>query len=104
VWSDDNHSIAIGCFVIKSCAFSSLKKFNVIAVYGLDDYELCEQLSKNGYLNVVIKNCYVIHPFDDNPTYSEWKKNNIIKLIDGKPINYYQNIEESMNILLMSAT
>lgn len=98
VWPNDDTSIASGAFVIKSCIFQLLKPFELKIVYGLDDYLLCKQLSNMEYINVVFTSCYVMHPFDCNDNFKKWKENNIKKLINNEPINYYQNIEESLNL------
>lgn len=98
VWPNDNCSIATGAYLAKADIFSKLDKFELKAVYGLDDYYLCKKLSDMGLINVVIHNSYVVHPKEHNNKYNDWKKNNIIKLIQNNQINYFQNIEESMNI------
>jgi hypothetical protein len=99
IWSNMVGSIATGSFIIKPHILKSLKTFELKSVYGLDDYLLCKQLEENKMINVVISNCYVYHPYDDNEKYKLWKKNNIIKTINND-INYYNNIEDSMNLHL----
>lgn len=99
IWSNDVGSIATGAIIMKAKVLKSLSKFELLSVYGLDDYHLCNKLLYQGHVNMIITNIYVYHPFDNNLNYSIWKKNNIIKLINGKEVNYFQNIEESMNIL-----
>ena len=99
VWSKTDGAIATGAFIVQTDVFKSISKFEMIAAYGLDDYHLCNKLTHMTYLNVILTNVFVCHPFDGNDEYAKWKKNNIIKLINGHTLDYYQNIEESMNIL-----
>jgi hypothetical protein len=99
VWPNITGSIATGGFIIKANIFSQLTDFKLLSVYGLDDYYLCNELQKNGFLNVVAKDCFIIHPFDNNKKYKQWKKQNIINMINGSITNYYLNIEHSINLL-----
>jgi GT2 family glycosyltransferase len=96
LWPITNGAIATGSFIISSDILKKLDHFELKTVYGLDDYYLCTKIFKLGYTNIVLKNCYVYHPFDNNNKYNIWKKNNTIKTINNE-INYYQNIEHSMN-------
>lgn len=97
LWSNKLGSIASGGFIISIDAFKLLKEFDLITVYGLDDYKLTEQLDKNGLLNVVIHNIYIIHPNSHNVKYEDWKKNNIKKIINNKISSYYETIQDSIN-------
>lgn len=99
VWPSNDTSIASGAFIIKSDIFSGLDKFKKI-VYGLDDYYLCKQLREKGYLNIVISDCFVMHPFDNNEKYMKWKRDNIERLVFGEDRDYYSVIEESCNLFL----
>lgn len=96
VWPNDDLGIASGAFIIDADKFRNLEYFELDSVYGLDDYHLCQQLTKQNYRNVVIANCYIIHPFDNNKEYGEWKKDNVKRMINND-LHYYRNIEESMN-------
>lgn len=97
-YSDTVGSIATGAYIIKSDIYSNIGEFSTISVYGLDDYYLCKRLDDNNYVNIVIGNCYVYHPFDNNNIYITWKRQMIETLINKKDINYYKSIEESINM------
>lgn len=100
VWPTHNTSgsIASGAFIVSAKKIEKIPNFNLIAVYGLDDYYLSKQFECMGYLNIVTKNFYVVHPFNNCTKYDYWKQQNVLKLINGTSIDYYQNIEESMSI------
>lgn len=100
VWPNDDTSIASGAFLIKSDIFTELNKFDKI-VYGLDDYYLCKQLREKGYLNIVISNCFVMHPFDKNDKYLKWKRDSIERLVKGEKMDYFREIEEVNNLFLI---
>lgn len=100
VWTTDNWAIASGAFIILTEVFKMLEYFSLDSVYGLDDHSLCVQLVNKGYINLVIANCYVIHPYDNNEKYNKWKRNNVMKMINKEHFNYYINIEESMNLFM----
>jgi hypothetical protein len=100
IWTDEISAIATGAFIISCSTLQKLDYFKLKTVYGLDDFLLCKQLKDRGLINIVLENCVVVHPYDvciNNEKYKQWKKNNIIKTINDN-INYYTNIEESMNI------
>lgn len=91
-------AIANGAFMLSRQAAIALDYFELKTVYGFDDTLLCRQLENKGMRNVVARDIYVVHPFDNNVKYTEWKKNNIINTANGTIKNYYRNIEESMNV------
>jgi len=97
-------SIACGCFYIKGNVFHEIKDFKLYTVYGMDDYYLLKKLHNKGYINVVIENVFVIHPFNDDYKYNEWKTNKIINILENinghdkiKNIDYYKDIQQSNN-------
>lgn len=94
-------SIASGAFITFPHIIKSLDQFELFTIYGLDDYYIDEQLINKGFINVVAKDIYVVHPFDYNDRYTAWKKNQIIKLIDRLngtgTYNYYSEIQSAIN-------
>jgi len=91
-------SIASGAFIIFPDVLIRLDRFDLLTIYGLDDYQLDQKLINMGYVNVVIGNLFAVHPFDDNKQYTVWKKNHLLQMIDGKcQANYYLEIQESIN-------
>ena len=100
IWPNDDWSIASGAFIISTQTFKNINYFDLKSVYGLDDHYLCKQLTDKGYTNVVLANYYVMHPLDNNKEYKSWKNNNITKMLNKEDINYYMNIEESMNLFI----
>ena len=97
VWPNNIGSIATGGIFLYPNTILNLDYFNLLTVYGLDDYHLCKQLIDKGFLNIVLENIYIIHPKDTNTKYTKWKIENIKKLIDHENVDYFRNIEESMN-------
>lgn len=97
VWPNNIGSIATGGIFLYPETILNLNYFDLFTVYGLDDYYLCKQLIDKGFLNVVLENIYIIHPKDMNIKYTQWKIENIKKLIDHRNADYFRNIEESMN-------
>jgi hypothetical protein len=90
-------SIASGAFILFMNVINDMDYFDMLSVYGLDDYHLTKKLSDMGYANVVIGNVHVMHPFDNNKSYVIWKKNQVLKLIKNKSSNYFQQIQQSIN-------
>lgn len=82
VYPSKNGAIASGSFLAHPDRFASMVYFNKLSIYGLDDYYLTERLLELNYINVVISNISIVHPFDPNYQYSVWKKNHLLKLID----------------------
>lgn len=90
-------SIASGAFIIYPDVLTQIEYFDKITIYGLDDYYLAKRLTDRQYINVVIGNLYVIHPYDSNDRYTVWKKNHLLKLINGERNSYYSEIQNSVN-------
>jgi hypothetical protein len=96
-------SIANGCFMISPNTLIQIPHFELFSIYGLDDYYLDKQLIKMNFLNVVIDNVYVIHPYDNNDKYTAWKKNKILKMINNHSHShnnhddYFQQIQDCNN-------
>lgn len=90
-------SIASGGFMIFPNVLIQISPFSLSSIYGLDDYYLSQQLDSMNYLNIVIENVYIIHPFDSNDKYTAWKKNKILKMIKNIDDPYYQQIQDSIN-------
>lgn len=97
VWPEVNGPIASGAFVIFPDVIKQLTPFELVSVYGLDDYALASKLTNNGYINVVMNNLCVVHPYDYNIKYTEWKRVNILRLINGTQSNYFTSVEEMNN-------
>lgn len=105
--SPNHGSIASGAFIIRTSILANLTHFDLITIYGLDDYYLAKKLTDEGYINVVTQDIYVIHPIDNNMKYALWKRDHLLKLIlepkqsngsdESIKHNYYQEIQESVN-------
>ena len=98
IYPNNFQSIACGAYYISYKIFSNLNRFEIKSVYGLDDYYLLKQLHEKGYNNIVIKNYFVIHPFNKIEKYDKWKIKSICDLIEYKNINYFKAIEDSNNL------
>jgi len=74
--SDSEYGIAGGVYFMK---FELAKKYRLkeVGIYGPDDTLLIKELRKDGYVSVVVKDIYVIHPFENNENYKK-NKNEII--------------------------
>lgn len=99
-------SIAGGAFLIFPETLSGMNYFDEITIYGLDDYYFDQQLIQKGYINVVLRDIYIIHPFDANNNYKTWKHDHLLKLIQkmkicdaekGNKSDYYREIQDSIN-------
>ena len=91
-------SIATGGFAINVKIYCQMPDLELISVYGLDDYYLLKSINDMGFINIILMNDYIIHPFRDNKHYSQWKYNIISDLITNKyNSNYFQSIENSIN-------
>lgn len=96
-WSCDLSSYASGAFVVPTKIFNAIVPFDLISVYGLDDYYLSSKIKSLGYHCAVLKNIHAIHPFNACKKYSNWKYSIVKKLIENKKINYDLSIQESIN-------
>ena len=94
-WPKKNESIACGSIITKKIFFSNLVKFDLDSVYGLDDVYLTNQYDTLGLAKIILQDIFVIHPFDQNISYCQWKKESVIKMINGKKNNYYADVLES---------
>lgn len=95
----DITSVASGCFILKSDILTENEPFELISVYGMDDYYLIKKLSK--YCYVVSIDLYCIHPYENTTYYNEWKKNMILTLISCNlklNYSYLQSVTESHNL------
>lgn len=90
-------SIADGCFMTSASVFDVINYFDLITVYGLDDYHLIKKIHDKNMMAVVLSNIYIVHPHNDNDKYNKWKKDRILELINNKPRKYYELIQESIN-------
>jgi len=82
VYPSKNGAIASGSFIIHPDRFATMVHFDKLSIYGLDDYYLTGRLLELNYINVVISNISIVHPFDSDHRYSVWKKNHLLKLIN----------------------
>jgi hypothetical protein len=99
VYPSKNGAIASGAFIAQPDRFASMTHFNKLTIYGLDDYFLTGRLLELNYINVVISNISIVHPFDSNDRYSVWKKNHLLKIINVRNNDSMYSIElqESIN-------
>lgn len=92
-------SIALGAFVISKECLRDLVELELEYVYGADDYRFLQEIQNNNHRSGILKDYYVVHPFDKDEEYLEWKKTNILKTLDqkmnNKKINYQDSIQES---------
>lgn len=96
-WSYDLSSYASGAFVMPTKIFIKIDSFDLISVYGLDDYHLSLKIKSLKYHCGVLKNIYAIHPFNTCKKYSNWKYSLVKKLIENKMISYDLTVQESIN-------
>lgn len=92
-------SIACGCFAIECNKYLKMSKFDLISIYGLDDYNLLKKLENLGYQNIVFYDIFIIHPKTNNLKYNKWKYDMIVNLLNNKIEKYDRQIEENINIL-----
>lgn len=103
VYPSKNGAIASGSFIMHPNCFVSMSHFDKLSIYGLDDYYLTEKLLELNYINVVISNINIVHPFDSNHKYTAWKKNHLLKLINRVNNDHKDNhsygidLQESIN-------
>jgi len=88
-------SISNGCFAIFDYCFKEIS-LKEISVYGFDDYYLNKEIVEKNYMCVVLKDFYVIHEFEKNMEYNNWKNKIRKYLIDNK-VSYYQSMEDGIN-------
>ncbi|CAH6421088.1 Hypothetical protein KVN_LOCUS129 [uncultured virus] len=99
LYSNNCYSVALGCFFTKSVYLESVSELDEISVYGLDDYNLSNAFMEKGFLVVVAQDISVIHPFDKNQKYINWKLKTVKNLLDSNNEFYYwKTIEESINL------
>jgi hypothetical protein len=105
-WADDTGSFATGSFITTPSILTNLHPLPLISVYGMDDIYLIRHYQNIGYQTVVIQNRYIIHPFDKNYQYREWKyrlQKNIVDMLEKYiDINYYQTIQDANNFWIQS--
>jgi hypothetical protein len=85
--------IAGGCIAIKLAVWNEVGGYRLNSVYGGDDAFLIQDLYKLGYMSYISMSIPIIHPFDNNELYTNWKNimnNNISD-------DYYISIEETNN-------
>jgi hypothetical protein len=97
-------SIASGAFYISIDAIITLNQLPLISVYTCDDHIITTLLFKNGFTSVVLKDYYIIHPYDIHDTemkYKEWKHKMIMNYINDKNNYnidlYFNTIQDSIN-------
>lgn len=99
-WPDTIISLACGAFAIKTEIFFKLKKFPLISNYGTDDTCLLTQLYDMGYVNIMLKNISVVHPFNNNKCLDNYKYNIMYKLLNNIIVKYDETIEESEKLFI----
>jgi hypothetical protein len=92
----DYGSIALGSFVISSNKIKILCELDKLSVYGMDDYYMNKLFSLKKLPTYVLKEYFIIHPFDKNLNYKKWKLQTIQNLIENK-LSYEQSIQSSIN-------
>lgn len=98
IYPNKIQSIACGAFYINFNIFLELDHFEIHGVYGLDDFHLMKKLEDNGCTNLVIKDYFIIHPFNILDDYDKWKIKSICSIINNEKYNYYKMIEENHNL------
>lgn len=83
----NNINVASGCFITDSDGIIMITRLTSKNEYGDEDVLIGECLNKLFFCNVVLAKHYVIHPYDTNKEYSNWKKqkifiNQAVKLLD----------------------
>ncbi len=92
-------SIACGCFAIECNKYLKMSKFELLSIYGLDDYYLLKKLQDLGYNSIVFHDIYIIHPKTNNIKYNKWKYDTIVNMINKDTLKYERQLEENINIL-----
>lgn len=77
MYSDDNVNITSACFITDKLTWSLFSNINVDIIYGDEDIVIGNILNINNYANVIICDYYVIHPYEKNKIYTNWKWNQI---------------------------
>jgi len=117
-WPSHIGAIASGGFMMFPSVLGAMRHFDLVDVYGLDDYWFDKQLAESNHRNLVVGNVYVVHDHDTNTRYGAWKKNKVLRLIGsmgsielmgsmvdssadsmavGGSSEYYNRVQESMN-------
>lgn len=94
---NDYGNIACGCIFLSYRCFRMLDGLDTLSVYGLDDYHMIKKICENNFIAMVAIHMYIIHPFDMNSEYANWKKNTIKLLLENKNFDYYKTLESSIN-------
>jgi hypothetical protein len=102
--SVESGDFASGAFIINKNFINHIN-ITPINVYGYDEYYIIQQLNKSNYKYGLLKDIYVVHPYDNSPyidLYKNWKTNNIKYIINLLLSNeltksYSQMIQESHN-------
>lgn len=76
-YSLNNIHIASGCFVTDFDGITIISQLTSYSEYGDEDVLIGERLNELSLLHVVLVDYYVIHPYDIDITYSNWKKQKI---------------------------
>jgi hypothetical protein len=79
-FSPNNVHIASGCFMASSKIISQLAELQTDNLYGDEDILLGNMLNNTNCLHVVSQK-KVHHPFDIDPNYVNWKRNNIFRIV-----------------------
>jgi len=78
--SNDNKHIASGCFVCDIQLISDFALLKSDHVYGDEDILIGKMNNNNNYINL-LSSIKIIHPFDQDRKYIEWKRNKIINIL-----------------------
>ena len=81
-YSPNGTHIAGGCWFIKREAWLMSGGYKVFGVYCSDDATLLKDISNLGFKVCICDNLKVIHPFDNNKEYAEWKYKTSLKILD----------------------
>lgn len=74
IYSSDNPgSIALGGFVTIINRLYVMEDIIPQSIYGIDDYQICEKYINGDYTICLLKNQFILHPFEKINEYKLWK-------------------------------
>ena len=88
-------SIGMGCFCISTECFLLCTPLDNISVYGMDDYNMCLNITKNNYNIIITVDVSIYHPHYYDEKYKNWKNDMVKKIIENN-ITYDESIKNSM--------
>lgn len=85
-YSDHCSDIASGCFITTPYYFDIFSNMRSEYVYGDEDILIPQILKDNNLINIISEK-KVEHKYDNDKIYAEWKRNIILKIINGTNSN-----------------